>query len=76
MRPAVRRLKQQYTGQVDVISLNYGDRRMRKIVAEYGADFHPAFVFLAPDGLVLDVVLGELSETQLARQFERLAIGY
>lgn len=72
MRSIVNGLEQQYQGRVQFRRLNYGDRRMRAVVREYGADFRPAFVFLRADGGTNAVILGEVDAERLASELERL----
>ncbi len=75
MRPIVHRLKTEFAGRVKITHVQYSDRRMRQVVAQYGADFHPAFAFVSPSGQLAQVLLGEVDSEHLERGLQLLLDG-
>ncbi len=72
MRPVVNRLRSEYAGRIEVVSLNRNGGRGHRIAGKYAASFTPTFVFVRPDGALQDVILGETDAEQLREKLELL----
>lgn len=72
MRAIVNGLEKTYNGKLAVIRVNYADPRMREVVAEYGADAHPALVFIRPDGTMDNLIIGETDRATVVKAIERV----
>ena len=66
------RLRGEYQGRVDILSINPKSTKAHKIAGQYGAIFTPTFVFVRSDGNVQNVILGDADEERLRQELELL----
>ena len=75
MRPVVHRLRADYQGRVDVLSVNPKSMKAQKLAGQYGAIFTPTFVFVQSNGSIQGVIVGEADEERLRQELELLLHG-
>ncbi len=66
------RLRDEYQGRIDVLTVSAGSLRGKKIAGQYGAVFTPTFVFVRADGQIQATFLGEVDEERLRQELESL----
>jgi hypothetical protein len=72
MRPVVHGLEQEYNGRTRVVVLDYDVREDLRKAQALNANYHPALVFLRPDGSVLRLIIGYMSPERIRRNVEEL----
>jgi thiol-disulfide isomerase/thioredoxin len=72
MRPALRRIEEDYAGQITFNYINVDDAESAALVEEYGAYGIPHLVFLSADGEIVKQMIGFQTEESLRRGFEDL----
>ena len=72
MRPVVNGLEREYGNKLRVVVLDYDVREDLRRAQRLNANYHPAMVFLKPDGTVLRVVIGYQSDERIRSNIELL----
>ncbi|MDA3935717.1 MAG: thioredoxin family protein [Actinomycetota bacterium] len=73
MAPVVRGLEAEYEGKVDFQLFDVEkDSRGNSLMAQYGAQYVPTFVFLNSDGSKADMIVGEIDQTRLREVLDAL----
>ena len=72
MRPVVNGLEQAYAGRLRLVTLDYDVKEDLRKAQKLNANYHPAMVFVRPDGSVLRVVIGYQSPESIHRNVETL----
>jgi F plasmid transfer operon protein len=72
MRPVVHGLEDEYGSSVRVVVLDYDVREELRKAQALNANYHPALVFLRPDGSVLLLVIGYMSPERIRRNVDEL----
>ena len=66
------RLRDEYQGRLDVLSVSSHSQRGQKLTGEYGAVFTPTFVFVRDDGQTHSMFVGYVDEERLRQELETL----
>jgi cytochrome c-type biogenesis protein len=74
MRPVVDRLRQAYSGNVDVkvIDLSGGDADAERLAALFGVEYVPTFAFVDSDGTRRGEIVGGTTESELRARLDAL----
>ncbi len=73
MAPVVRGLEGEYEDVVEFRLINVEkDSRGNGLMAQFGAQYVPTFVFLNADGSKADQIVGEIDETRLREVLDGL----
>jgi len=73
MKPVVDGLQPQYEGAVEFRLINVEtDPQGAALMQQYRAQYVPTFVFLSPDGEVVDQIVGEVAESVLVEKLDAL----
>ncbi len=67
------RLRDEYQGRIDVLTVSPGSMRGKKIAGQYGAVFTPTFVFVRADGQIQATMISDADEERLRQELELLA---
>ena len=66
------RLRDEYKGRVEILSINPRTKRAKALTDDLGAAFTPTFVFVGPNGSVQNMFLGPVEEAHLRKELDAL----
>lgn len=73
MKPVVDGLQPEYEGDVEFRIINVEtDPEGAALMQQFRAQYVPTFIFLSPDGQVVDQVIGEVEESVLQEKLDAL----
>ncbi len=74
MKPVVDRLAAEYSGKVAFRIMDMGNpnAETKRLMATWGVQYQPTFVFCDSSGAKRDMAVGELSEAQLRAKLNAL----
>jgi thioredoxin-like negative regulator of GroEL len=63
-------LEAEYWGRVDFVYIDREDRANAKVVQAYGVRYQPVFLFIEPDGTIIESWAGAPAEAQLRQALD------
>jgi len=70
MKPIVHGLEAEYWGSVDFVYLNHEDSITNDVKREYGFRWRPYFVFVEPNGTVIQTWFGSVEADEFRAVFD------